>query len=409
MTKTGRMQCEGITNSGKRCLCFEPTRGARFCNTHALGRSTHGSGIVDQVTKCGTGRCEGITNYAGKQCLNYEERPGFRFCIHHAYQDASQKLGRICCGQWPGGDSCASFVPFPRSGPVLPPFCSKHANQIGYIRLERCQWSNEGRTPCFRYVSIDHTRYFCDTHMVHANSQRFSLRPITTVSDDILMTILDRLQPEERVAFALASKACAGLVRAWGRRDRPTTWASAATLEPIVVSKFSTAQSYYVLKGPRRSSHYVIHVVREARIASLPILSTFSMASLESLDTEHRRCAQPGKTPTSLDCSSRITLLMAPSAVAMALKHIPIGSVVCVMKKQFPYLFKLTRSCQCMFCGVDTKSAFLCQACTMGNKGLLVRWCTACHGSMRALHIARMFWQTQKPGQITTMENSVSS
>ena len=120
VSKSGRMQCEGIANSGKRCLSFEPTLGARFCNTHALKSAASDAQSAGRVTKNGRSRCEGITDTTiGKQCLCFEEKLGARFCRTHAYQEACQRLGCICCGQSPSTRvPCSKFVPLPDSGPV---------------------------------------------------------------------------------------------------------------------------------------------------------------------------------------------------------------------------------------------------------------------------------------------------
>jgi len=407
ITKSGRMQCEGIASGGKRCRSYEPTLGARFCSTHILQRSAIDNGSVGYVTEHGKRQCEGITNSSGKQCRFIQGKHGARFCHLHAYQHDSQKLGRVCCGIWANGKSCINLVPLPDSGPVLAPLCPSHTYQAKTLRMERCQWADEDGISCVRYLPTESTRqrYFCDQHMVHATSKKYSQRPVTTVPDDILMVIMDKLQPEERVAFALASKACASLVKAWGMRDQPATWSSAATLEPIVVVKICTAKKYSIFMGSDPADLDVV----AARKASNPYVGVhrpFSAASLEALNTAYRGCMQSEVASTCPDCIARVDHRMQPRAdgdrVSITLKSI--WSLIENARKEFPFLFKST-GLFCMFCRdtgnmKDWGHLKLCAACKSRSKEMLAQWCTACHGRPRPLHLARMFWQTQKPRQI---------
>ena len=361
VTKNGRMQCEGIANSGKRCLSFEPTHGARFCSTHALSRTVVGD-ESGHVTKDGRARCEGIINPRGKQCLYFEEKPGARFCKTHAYQEASQRLGRVCCGSYHDGyyfignlTPCSAFVPFPASGPVLPPFCSQHTNQAKSVRVERCQWSDENRACCFRYVPISSSQYFCKEHIVHAKCLRDRSRPITTMSDDLLMTIMDKLLPEERVAFALTSRASASLVKAWGTRDAYASWSSAAALEPIVLQKAPTAQKFTIVAGSDPTDWDVL-ITRKSTKKSVVPFSKFSVASLAALNTDFRHCMQSGTTCRRCGCSSRVDRWLTPRPdgprVAMTLIRIE-EDAIAKAKKQFPHLFQSTQAACCPLCSTE--------------------------------------------------------
>jgi len=410
------MQCEGIANSGKRCLSFEPTHGARFCSTHALKAATSDDGSLGPVTMNGRRQCEGITNtITSKQCLSFEEKPGARFCKTHAYQEACQRLGRKCYGySLACRIPCHKFVPLPDSGPVLAPFCREHADLDRIVRLEQCQWSDEERVRCFRYVPESNERYFCDEHMVHANSEKYSDRPITTASDDILMLIIDNLKPIERVAFALASTSCANLVRAWGTRDMHASRSSAGSLEPIVISttlrsRFSGTWRFTLVAD--HSPNWDLVVTRKTLFQtdwsvdkSVHVFSTLSDDSLAALHTAYRRCMQSGMTPRCR-CATRVDHLMRPCAdgdrVAMPLTGPDLYELTRV-RDLFPYLFHSKKPACCMICARAIKTVTkpaVCGDCRT-SKQMLIRWCTACHGNMEPLHLARMFWQTQKPLKI---------
>jgi len=399
VTKAGRMQCEGNTSKGKRCLSFELTLGARFCSTHALERETAENESAMYATSHGKKQCEGITKSSDKQCLSFEEQLGARFCKTHAYQDASQRLGRICCGHSQFNVPCSNYVPFPDSGPVRPPFCGQHILQSDSVRVERCQWSDEDRECCVRYIPISSDRYFCKEHMMHASSPKYQQRPITNVSDDILLAIMKYLKPEERVAFALASRACATLVKGWGERDLPVVWSSAVALEPVVISRAATASNFHLAVVPD-ATDWDVFVTRKGSVLSVPFFSTFSVASLAAIDAEYRRCTKLSRK--CWDCMVPIgrngKSQLGSNRLAMALHKISDDDVYAAVTN-FPFLFQSIKPACCMVCSGDLQGwpvYHTCTNCRMRQKDILVRWCLVCHGHLGALRIARVFWQAQK-------------
>ena len=145
------------------------------------------------------------------------------------------------------------------------------------------------------------------------------------------------------------------------------------------------------------------HTVRVDK--SVRVLSTLSDAALASVQIVYQRCMQLGKASTCSDCASRVNSQMHRSAggkyAAMTLIQGDSWPLY-VARSDFPYLFQSKKSACCVFCAGARRSkdrSFVCGDC-VGKKELLVRWCTACHGKMGPLYLARMFWQTQKPLKI---------
>lgn len=139
------------------------------------------------------------------------------YCGRHAHQALAAdptELIRYCDGLTPTYQQCSARVS--RSSPgERPACCGAHEAQKHLHKTIHCHGVDDAGDRCITHIRWGKPfKKFCHTHEDQQSS--FGC-PIDQLSDDAASMIFDLLEPHERTAFALTSKACAGLMKVWRR------------------------------------------------------------------------------------------------------------------------------------------------------------------------------------------------
>lgn len=336
------------------------------------------------------------------------------FCLSHATQRPRgvPKVKR-CEGIIREGRYCTAQVK--DALPGLPTFCRVHKDQIRLIKYTECFGTDHEGQRCKQKIRWQEPfQTFCELH--HSQVKKSSC-PITKLPNDVASMIFDRLEPYDKVAFALANRSCVALMRSYGKANA-ISWIknhpqprllAAKSYEHYAMSRSNTDDSDGIV--PESCKRYTLDRDFSCDCFPAPLvyddsLPIYRQPFQKQLHTVHN---YPRKGSPLLRAMRQHPSLFRESPGLCVVCKRQIGRASCLKwAKRADFHVDAVEQRQRLAPILMDRNpeVFLCSSCVSGgpSNGAMIccQWCTGCFGELTPTVIARAYWagqQKQKVGE----------